>query len=83
MSFATLSNTLDDCSAISTLNLTKNPFDSATDGRLNLPALSASPSIFLQADTPGSQKVLWFICSVFCLSCKLCRSVFIFRSVTL
>ena len=58
MSFATLSSTLDDCSAISALNLTKNPFDSATDGRLNVPALSASPSIFLQADTPGSQKVL-------------------------
>ena len=57
MSFATLSNTLDDCSAISTLNVTKNPFDSAQDGRLNLPALSASPSIFLQQDTPGSQKV--------------------------
>jgi hypothetical protein len=57
MSFAILSNTLDDCSAISNLNLTKNPFDSGTDGRLNLPAMSASPSIFLQTDTPGSQKV--------------------------
>ena len=57
MSFATLSKTLDDCSAISTLNLTRNPFDSATDGRLNLPALSESPSIFLQTNTPGSQKV--------------------------
>ena len=57
MSFATLSNTLDDCSAISSLNLTKNPFDSGTDARLNMPALSASPSIFLKTDTPGSQKV--------------------------
>ena len=58
MSFATLSNTLDDCSAITSLNLTKNPFDSATaDGRIHLPALSASPSIFSQTNTPGSQKV--------------------------
>ena len=59
MSFGLLSNTVDDCSAISSLNLTKNPFDSATagDGRLHLPALSASPSIFSQTNTPGSQKV--------------------------
>ena len=81
MSFATLSSTLDDCSAISALNLTKNPFDSATDGRLNVPALSASPSIFLQADTPGSQKVLWFMSWGFCLSCTVCQSVFVVGSL--
>jgi hypothetical protein len=40
--------------------LTKNPFDSTTDGRLMLPALSASPSIFSQTHTPGSQKVRIF-----------------------
>lgn len=63
MSFATLSKTLEDCSAISTLNLTKNPFDSGTDGKVTLPALSASPSMFLQTDTPGSQKVtvIWYL----------------------
>ena len=56
MSFATLSNTIEDCSAISALEVTKNPFDSGVDGRLHMPSLS-SPSIFLQQNTPGSQKV--------------------------
>ena len=65
MSFATLSNTLDDFSAITSLNLTKNPFDSATtDGRIHLPALSASPSIFSQTNTPGSQKKKGFRWSI-------------------
>ena len=56
MSFATLCGTLDECSLISKLEITKNPFDSEMDERLNLPALS-SPSIFTKQETPGSQKV--------------------------
>ena len=75
MSFATLSGTLAECSAISRLELTKNPFDSGMEDRLNLPALS-SPSIFTKQETPGSQKVKERLLLKQPCSCKLSFVVF-------
>lgn len=57
MSYPTLGSTIGEYSSISSFNSTKNPFDSGVESKLNLPALNASPSMFVETNTPGSPKV--------------------------
>lgn len=46
---------VDSISTLSSLELTRNPFDSSQEERVNCPRFS--PSMFCKEETPASQKV--------------------------
>ena len=46
---------VDSMSTLSSLELTRNPFDSSQEERVNCPGFS--PSMFYKQETPASQKV--------------------------